>query len=266
MEIAYDTITLHRITFLKMIKDIFCLVNRIKNEFDKQLNFKIFPFGNEFNLKFFAFIFILVLISLNSYGHTINYSLEKAPNKDVIWFYLKLGYTHILPQGFDHILFVIGLCLLSNKVKVILWQATAFTVAHSITLAMSMKNIIVAPSAVVEPIIALSILFVAVENILFTELKAWRILLVFMFGLVHGMGFASSLNEIGLPRNKFITSIFSFNVGVELGQVSIILAVFLFIVIPFGSKPYYRKAIVFPLSLLIGSIALYWTIQRVFFL
>jgi hypothetical protein len=191
--------------------------------------------------------------------------LEKAPTGDVVWYYLKLGYTHILPQGFDHILFVAGLCLLSNKIKVILWQATAFTVAHSITLALSMKNLIVAPSAVVEPIIALSILFIAIENLLLTELKPWRIVLVFMFGLIHGMGFASSLNEIGLPRNKFLTSILSFNVGVELGQISIILAMFLLIVLPFGSKPYYRKSIVFPLSGIIAMVALYWTIQRVFF-
>ena len=83
-----------------------------------------------------------------------------------------------------------------------LWQATAFTVAHSITLALSMKNIFVVPSPIVEPIIALSIVFVAVENILISKLKAWRILLIFLFGLIHGMGFASSLNEIGLPQWK----------------------------------------------------------------
>lgn len=198
-------------------------------------------------------------------AHTINYALEKAPANDVIAFYLKLGYSHILPEGSDHILFVVGLCLLSRKASVILWQATAFTVAHSITLALSMQNIIVAPSAVVEPIIALSILFVAVENLLLTELKPWRVLLVFLFGLIHGMGFASSLNEIGLPRNKFFTSILSFNLGVELGQITVILAVFVLLVLPFGKKPYYRKRIVYPLSVLIAVIAFYWTMQRVFF-
>lgn len=208
---------------------------------------------------------LLLLFTSPVFSHTINYVLEKAPTDHVIWFYLKLGYTHILPEGFDHILFVVGLCLLSNKIKVILWQATAFTVAHSITLALSMKSIIVAPSAVVEPIIALSILFVAVENLLLTELKPWRILLVFMFGLIHGMGFASSLNEIGLPRNKFLISILSFNIGVELGQISIILAVFLLIVRPFGATANYRKRVVYPLSAIIALIALYWTIQRVFF-
>lgn len=206
---------------------------------------------------------ILSVFATPLFAHTINYVLEKAPTEDVIWFYLKLGYTHILPEGLDHILFVVGLCLLSNKVKAIVWQATAFTVAHSITLAMSMKNVIVAPSAVVEPIIALSILFVAVENLLLTELKPWRILLVFLFGLIHGMGFASSLNEIGLPRNKFVTSILSFNVGVELGQISVILAVFLLVIFPLSKTINYRQRVVFPLSILIGAVSLYWTVQRV---
>lgn len=219
-----------------------------------------------FRLPTFITVIVLLVIATPVFAHTINYALEKAPTEHVVWFYLKLGYTHILPEGFDHILFVVGLCLLSNKVKVILWQATAFTVAHSITLGLSMKNIIVAPSAVVEPIIALSILFVAIENLLLTELKPWRILLVFMFGLIHGMGFASSLNEIGLPRNKFLISILSFNVGVELGQVSVILAVFLLIIFPLGKTLKYRKRIVFPLSIMIALIALYWTVQRVFFI
>ena len=219
--------------------------------------------------KLLKLIFCSILLSIlypdNAMAHTVNYALEDAPANQVIWYYLKLGITHIIPSGPDHILFVVGLCLLSHKIKVILWQATAFTSAHSITLAMSMKNIIVAPSAVVEPIIALSILFVAIENMLLSELKPWRILLVFMFGLVHGLGFASALNEIGLPRNKFLTAILSFNAGVELGQIAIILAVFLFIVMPFGRKAIYRKQIVLPLSVIIGLTACYWTVQRIFF-
>lgn len=208
---------------------------------------------------------LLLLLSgaLSSFAHTINYALEKAPAGDVVMYYLKLGFTHIIPEGFDHILFVTGLCLLSNKIKVILWQATAFTVAHSITLALSMKNVIVAPPAIVEPVIALSILFVAIENLLLTELRPWRIALVFLFGLIHGMGFASSLNEIGLPRNKFLTSILSFNVGVELGQITVILTVFLLFVLPLGKTNNYRKMVVYPLSIIIGLIACYWTIQRI---
>ena len=211
--------------------------------------------------KFFC-LSLLLLISVVVWGHTINYALEKAPTGNVIWYYLKLGYRHILPEGFDHILFVVGLCLLSNKIKVIFWQATAFTVAHSITLALSMKNIIVAPSAVVEPIIALSIIFVAVENLVLTELKPWRIIVVFMFGLIHGLGFASALNEIGLPRNKFATSILSFNLGVELGQITIIALVFGLIISRFGKKVWYRQRIVYPLSICIAVIAGYWAYER----
>ncbi len=211
-------------------------------------------------------IFTLLLFFCDTISaHTINYQLESAPVNDVVSFYLRLGYKHIIPEGFDHILFVIGLCLLSSKIKTILWQATAFTVAHSITLALSMKNLIIAPSAIVEPIIALSILFVAVENIIISQLKPWRIILVFMFGLIHGMGFASSLNEIGLPRNAFLTSILSFNVGVELGQMTIILAVFGLLIFWAGKKIWYRKIIVNPLSILIACIAGYWTIERIFF-
>jgi len=216
-----------------------------------------------------AFIKIILgicfmLLACNIYAHTINYALEKAPAGNVFWYYLKLGYLHILPNGFDHILFVTGLCLLNNKISTILWQATAFTVAHSITLALSMKNIIVAPGAVIEPIIALSILFIAVENLLIAKLSTWRIILVFMFGLVHGLGFASSLNEIGLPRDKFFLSIFSFNIGVELGQMTIILLVFGLVIRPFHSIRNYKKAIVYPLSVIIALIAFYWTIERVF--
>src|ERR1700730_3377308 len=129
-------------------------------------------------------IFIVVLCLANQVSaHTINYALENAPTQHVVWYYLQLGVRHIIPEGFDHILFVVSLCLLSTKISTILWQATAFTVAHSITLALSMKGIIMAPSGVVEPIISLSILFVAVENILLTRLKPWRVLIVFMFGL-----------------------------------------------------------------------------------
>jgi HupE / UreJ protein len=207
-------------------------------------------------------IILLLLISTSAFAHTINYALEKAPAGEVVWYYLKLGFQHIIPQGLDHILFVAGLCLLSTKIKTIIWQATAFTVAHSITLALSMKNVIVAPPAIVEPIIALSILFVAIENIVLSELKPWRVAIVFLFGLIHGLGFASSLNEIGLPPNKFYTSILSFNIGVELGQLAVIAAMFLFIIIPLRKKMNYRKMVVYPLSVLIGIVAVYWTVER----
>jgi hypothetical protein len=213
-------------------------------------------------LVLFALLFFFAAFPVSA--HTINYVLEKAPTQHVVWYYLQLGIQHIIPEGFDHILFVVSLCLLSTKIKTILWQATAFTVAHSITLALSMKNIIVAPGAIVEPIISLSIMFVAIENILLTKLKPWRVLVVFMFGLIHGMGFASSLNEIGLPRNNFYTSILSFNAGVEIGQMIVISAVFLLIIIPFKKYKTYRLRVVYPVSIMISLIAGYWTIGRIF--
>lgn len=214
----------------------------------------------------YLFLCLAVLFAPGSlYAHTINYALERAPVQHVVWFYLKLGVLHIIPLGFDHILFVISLCLLSTRMKTILLQATAFTVAHSLTLALSMKNIIVAPSPLIEPIIALSIVFVAVENILLDSLKPWRVLVVFTFGLIHGLGFASSLNEIGLPRNQFFISILSFNLGVELGQIAVIAATFLLLIIPFGRRPWYKKRVVYPLSAIIAGIAAWWTLQRVFF-
>lgn len=215
-------------------------------------------------IKYF-FAGCLLLFAANAFAHTVNYQMERAPSHEVVSFYLKLGIRHIIPDGLDHILFVVGLCLLSTRFKAILWQATAFTVAHTITLALSMKNIIVAPPEIVEPIIALSIMFVAIENIIFNELKPWRVVIVFLFGLIHGLGFASSLNEIGLPRNKFLTSILSFNVGVELGQIVVIAAVFALLIMPFGKKPWFKKAIVWPLSGLIALIAAWWTVERVFF-
>jgi hypothetical protein len=217
------------------------------------------------SLKKIVLLITSLFIVQIGFGHSINYALQDAPVKQVVWFYFTLGFKHIIPSGIDHILFVIGLCLLSANIKTILWQATAFTVAHSITLALSMKNIIVAPGSVVEPIIALSIVFVAIENMLLKELKPWRVLLVFLFGLIHGMGFASALNEIGLPAGKFYTSVIAFNAGVEVGQITIIAVLFGCIIIPLRNKNWYRLAIVYPLSACIALVAFYWTIERVFF-
>jgi len=195
--------------------------------------------------------------------HNINYALENAPAHNVMWFYTLLGIKHIIPYGFDHILFIIGICLLGTEVKTILSQATAFTVAHSITLALSMKNIIVMPGQVVEPIISLSIMFVAVENLVTNKLKAWRMLIIFAFGLIHGTGFASALNEIGLPPGKFYLSVFSFNLGVEIGQVVVILCLFAFLINPFRKRMWYRSAILAPVSCVIAITAIYWTLIRI---
>ena len=214
------------------------------------------------NLNAFILLLGAILLPVICPAHNINLAMEKAPASEVVLFYGKLGVAHIIPYGLDHILFITALCLLNTKIKTIIWQATAFTVAHSVTLALSMKGIVNLPAEIVEPIIAFSIVFVAVENIVARELKPWRVAVVFLFGLIHGLGFASALNEIGLPGNKFLTSILSFNLGVELGQVLVILLVFFLLILPFGKRPWYKKIIVIPLSILIAMTAAYWTIER----
>jgi hypothetical protein len=128
-----------------------------------------------------------------------------------------------------------------------------------------MFKVITPSPAIVEPIIALSIMYVALENIFSPTLKKSRIGIVFLFGLVHGMGFANALGSLGLPQNSYLTSLIMFNVGVELGQLAVILLAFILFGKWFGNKTYYRKAIVIPLSILITIMAGYWTVERLFF-
>jgi hypothetical protein len=215
--------------------------------------------------KSIGLVILSLLISQAIFAHTIINELERMSGKDAALLYLELGYTHILPSGLDHILFVLSLYLLSPKLKPVLWQATAFTVAHSVTLGLSMYDVIKPPANIVEPVIALSIMYVALENIFSPKLKKSRIGVVFLFGLVHGMGFASALGQLGLPRNSYLSSILMFNLGVELGQLTVIFSAFILFGKWFGNKPWYRKGIVIPLSVIITIIAAFWTIQRLFF-
>jgi len=180
---------------------------------------------------------------------------------EIVRQYLSLGYTHILPKGLDHILFVLGIFLLSPRFKTMLLQVTAFTIAHSITLGLSMYGIVSLPSRVIEPLIALSIAYVAIENLFTRELKPWRLALVFMFGLLHGLGFAGVLRELGLPRDEFLTALLTFNLGVEGGQLTIIAAAML-AVAPFMRKGWYRQRVAIPASILIAAIGVYWTVVR----
>jgi hydrogenase/urease accessory protein HupE len=178
------------------------------------------------------------------------------------WRYLKLGFTHIVPKGLDHMLFVLGIYLLSGRARSVLRQVTAFTVAHSITLGLSMYGVVAVSPRLVEPLIALSIAYVAIENIFLAELKSWRVALVFMFGLLHGMGFAGALKEIGLPRAEFATALLTFNVGVEAGQLAVIATAFLLVGWHCANRAWYRSRIVVPVSVLIACTSVYWTVER----
>ena len=191
-------------------------------------------------------------------------SLQPKSRSEVAAEYVGLGFTHILPKGADHILFVLGIFLFSLHLRPLLLQVTAFTVAHSITLGLSLYGYIALPASIVEPLIAVSIVYVAVENLITTELKPWRIYVVFAFGLLHGMGFAGVLTELGLPRSDFVTALIAFNVGVELGQLAVIAIAFLAVGVWFGKKPWYRQRIVIPGSLAIAAMGAWWTVERVF--
>lgn len=182
---------------------------------------------------------------------------------EVAWQYLKLGFTHILPKGLDHILFVLGICLLNARLRSIVAQVTAFTVAHSITLGLTIYGFVSLSPSIVEPLIALSIVYVAVENVITSELKPWRVAVVFLFGLLHGMGFAGVLSELGLPRSEFFTALVTFNVGVELGQLTVIAMAALLFAQWYRQRKWYRPYVVIPVSMLIALTGLYWTVQRI---
>jgi HupE / UreJ protein len=213
-------------------------------------------------IRIISLLLFAVLFTQPLWAHAVVGELEKMSGTDAAILYMVLGYKHILPLGFDHILFILSLFLLSPKLKPVLWQATAFTIAHSVTLGLAMYHVITPPAKIIEPLIALSIMYVALENIFSPRLKASRIGVVFLFGLVHGLGFAGALGELGLPQNSYLLSLVMFNVGVELGQLTVILLAFFLLARWFGNKPYYRKVIVIPLSVIIAVIAAYWTIQR----
>ena len=175
--------------------------------------------------------------------------------------YLVLGYTHILPKGLDHILFVVGLFLLAARLRPVLVQVTTFTVAHSMTLGLALYGVVTLPATVVEPLIALSIVYVAVENLRTRQLTRARVALVFCFGLLHGLGFAGVLTGLQLPRADFALGLVGFNLGVEAGQLTVIGVVAL-AVGWWRDRPWYRARIVVPASLAIAAVGLYWTLTR----
>jgi len=187
----------------------------------------------------------------------------KAPSKwQQFSNYVKIGFVHIVPKGLDHILFVVGLFLLSTQLRPLLIQITSFTLAHSVTLALGIYGVVSISPTIVEPLIAASIIYVCIENIYADKLSRWRPIIVFLFGLLHGLGFASVLQEIGLSSSNFVTGLVAFNVGVELGQLSVIAACFIAVGIWFRNKPWYRKAITIPASIVIAVIASYWLVER----
>ena len=195
------------------------------------------------------------------------FSLEglyaKRPRWQTALDYMVIGFEHILPLGRDHILFIVGLFLFSLRMAPLLLQITMFTLAHTLTLGLAALDVISLPPRVVEPLIALSIAYVGLENIWLKQLGTHRLILVFGFGLVHGLGFAGVLADFGMPKDAFFTALISFNVGVEFGQLAVILI--MFSLVGWWGRSYpaiYRRVIAVPVSALIAVTALIWTVER----
>jgi hypothetical protein len=178
--------------------------------------------------------------------------------------YIKAGFEHIIPKGLDHILFVLGLFFSSLVLASLLWQITAFTLAHSITLGLAALGMIGSLTNIIEPLIALSIVWIAIENCLFKKASKWRPLVVFSFGLLHGLGFAAVLSEYGLPKDDLVASLVAFNIGIELGQLSLIFLAFM-ITFFIQKKTWYRQLVQIPVSIIIGLVGCYWFVERLFF-
>ncbi|MEM7708586.1 MAG: HupE/UreJ family protein [Pseudomonadota bacterium] len=181
--------------------------------------------------------------------------------------YLGLGYVHILPAGMDHILFVLALFLAAQTWGVLLWQVTTFTVAHSVTLGLAAVGLTSPGGTLVEVLIAASIAFVAVENLWLRgrPVPSWRYLVVFAFGLLHGLGFAGVLLELGMPDEQLVAALVAFNVGVELGQLTVVAAALLlgWVLLrkQLGQERYVRW-FTLPSSVVIGLIGAYWAVTR----
>ncbi|MDD9717842.1 HupE/UreJ family protein [Dinoroseobacter sp. PD6] len=178
--------------------------------------------------------------------------------------YIGIGFAHIVPKGLDHILFVLGLFFFRLALKPLVFQVTAFTLAHTVTLALATLGLVSVPPAIVEPLIAISIVYIAVENILGGAIGWRRTAVVFGFGLLHGLGFASVLGEIGLDPARFLTGLIGFNIGVELGQLAVLAAAFVLLGLPFGRMDWYRRAVAVPASVGIALVGAWWAVERVF--
>ena len=187
----------------------------------------------------------------------------RAASADRPWQFVAFGFLHILPKGLDHVLFVLGLALGARSLKSLFALVTGFTVAHSLTLGLAAVGLLRLPANVVEPLISASIVWIGVENLFpGTKVDRYRPMLVFAFGLMHGLGFASALSSLQAPQGSYLLALLGFNAGIELGQLTVIAAA-LCLTAWWRGKPWYRTAITLPGSATIALIATFWTLQRV---
>ncbi|WP_035250475.1 HupE/UreJ family protein [Actibacterium atlanticum] len=176
--------------------------------------------------------------------------------------FIVIGFEHILPKGLDHILFVLGIFFFSAKLGPLLWQVTAFTLAHTVTLALATLKIVTVSPEIVEPLIAASIVFIAFENLRGGQIGPLRLGLVFGFGLLHGLGFASVLGDVGLNPSRFVADLIGFNIGVEIGQLTVIAIAYIAVASWARHKPWYRPVVAMPISVAIGLVGAWWVVER----
>lgn len=176
--------------------------------------------------------------------------------------FAELGFIHILPKGLDHILFVLGLILIVTRFKDLFWQISVFTLAHTITLALGFLEIVDISPNVVEPLIALSIIYVGIENCFINKIGRRRLGVIFFFGLLHGLGFAGVLSEIGMSETDLVLSLVGFNLGVEIGQLGVVFFAYVLVGRWVVGRDWYRSKIAIPVSILLSALAFFWFLQR----
>ncbi len=192
---------------------------------------------------------------------------RKSSFLDTIKDFIVLGFKHIL-GGIDHILFILSLLLTFVSIKEMLKLTGAFTVAHSLTVILAGANILTVSSRIVEPLIAFSIAYVAITTVLVKDKLSFMKskfapCAVFFFGLFHGLGFAGILQDVQIPKERFFTSLISFNIGIELGQIAII-ALIVPVIYLLRKKKWYGTFIKV-IAVLISIVAIYWGIERIIF-
>lgn len=176
--------------------------------------------------------------------------------------FIAIGFGHVIPQGRDHILFIIGMALSSLLWRRLLILVSSFTLAHTLTLALAMFGLVEISARIIEPLIAFSIAYVAIENLLIKPNIKRQTSVVFIFGLVHGLGFASMLKGFEMPVDTFATSLIGFNIGVEFAQIVLVSIVLLLLLIIRKLKLNYRQLAVIPASVVIAIFGMVWGVER----
>jgi hydrogenase/urease accessory protein HupE len=180
----------------------------------------------------------------------------------LFWSEIRRGFAHVIPHGLDHILFVLGVFLMTRKWKPLVLQVSTFTVAHTLTLWLASAGYVKLPLNIVEPVIAASIVVVALENVFHKNYTHWRLLIVFAFGLIHGLGFAGAMATRLGSSSSLVIGLLGINLGVEIGQLAVI-SVALIATFWISDLKKYRKCVVVPGSLVIAAMGIWWVIERI---